>query len=95
MSAYITFIREKTLDKTELEIYWQLVKVTMEGHPIKILAAYGEHFILEGPEVEGVVIVEFPTIEDAKKWYYSEAYQNAAQHRHKGSVYTGVIVEGI
>ena len=95
MPAYITFIREKTLDTTELEIYWQLVNATMEGHPIKILAAYGEQVILEGPEVEGVVIAEFPTIEDAKKWYYSEAYQNAAQHRHKGSIYTGSIVQGV
>ena len=95
MSAYITFIREKTLDLKELEIYWKLVKATMEGHPIKILAAYGEQFILEGPEVEGVVIVEFPTIEDAKKWYNSEAYQHAAQHRHKGSIYSGVIVQGV
>jgi uncharacterized protein (DUF1330 family) len=95
MSAYITFIREKTLDLKELEIYWQLVKATMEGHPIKILAAYGEQVILEGPAVEGVVIVEFPTIEDAKKWYSSKAYQRAAQHRHKGSIYSGVIVQGV
>ena len=95
MSAYITFIREKTLDTAELEVYFQLVNASMEGHDVKILAAYGEQVILEGPAVEGVVIVEFPTIEDAKKWYYSEAYQNAAQHRHKGSIYTGVIVQGI
>lgn len=95
MPAYITFIREKTLDKTELETYWELVKATMEGHPIKPLAVYGEQVVLEGPQVEGVVIVEFPTIEDAKKWYHSDAYQNAAQHRHKGAVYTAVIVEGI
>lgn len=95
MPAYITFIREKTLDKKEFEIYLQLVTATMEGHPVKILAAYGEQVILEGPAVEGVVIVEFPTIEDAKKWYHSAAYQNAAQHRHKGSIYTAVIVQGI
>lgn len=95
MSAYITFIREKTTDNAELQLYFQSVKASMEGHDVKILAAYGEQVILEGPPVEGVVIVEFPTIEDAKKWYYSEAYQGAAQHRHKGSVYTGVIVQGV
>jgi uncharacterized protein (DUF1330 family) len=95
MPAYITFIREKMLDQSEFEIYLQLVKESMEGHPIKILAAYGQQVILEGPAVEGVVIVEFPTIEDAKKWYNSEAYQNAAQHRHKGSIYTAVIVQGV
>lgn len=95
MPAYITFIREKMLDQSEFDIYLQMVTATMEGHPINILAAYGEQVILEGPAVEGVVIVEFPTIADAKKWYYSEAYQDAALHRHKGSVYTGVIVQGV
>lgn len=95
MPAYITFIREKTTDNAELQLYFQSVKASMEGHDVKILAAYGEQVVLEGPQVEGLVILEFPTIEDAKKWYYSEAYQSAAQHRHNGSVYTGVIVQGL
>jgi uncharacterized protein (DUF1330 family) len=45
----------------------------LEGHPIKILAAYGRHVTLEGPEVEGVVVAEFPSIEDVRAWYDSHA----------------------
>ena len=60
MPAYMVFIREKTLDQSELEAYWSKIRATMEGRPIKVLAAYGRHVTLEGPEVEGVVVAEFP-----------------------------------
>jgi uncharacterized protein (DUF1330 family) len=57
--AFMVFIREKTLDKSELETYWAKIRATLEGYPIKILAAYRRHVTLEGPEVEGVVVAEF------------------------------------
>jgi uncharacterized protein (DUF1330 family) len=95
MPAYIVFTREKTLDQSELEAYWARVKATMEGRPIKVLAAYGKHVTLEGPDVEGIVIAEFPTLEEARDWYESPAYQDAAQHRYRGAVYRGLIVEGV
>jgi uncharacterized protein (DUF1330 family) len=95
MSAYIVFIREKTLNQTELETYWQTAPAAMEGHPIRALAAYGHHVTLEGPDVEGVVIAEFPTVEEALAWYDSPTYQEASKHRLCGAVYRGLIVEGV
>ncbi|HEV2985672.1 MAG TPA: DUF1330 domain-containing protein [Vicinamibacterales bacterium] len=95
MPAFMVFIREKTLDQPELEAYWAKIPATLEGHPIKILAAYGRHVTLEGPEVEGVVIAEFPTLEAARAWYDSPAYQEVAQHRFRGAIYRGLIVEGV
>ena len=95
MPAYIVFTRDQTLDPSELEAYWARVKATMDGHPLKVLAAYGKHVTLEGPDVEGVVIAEFPSLEAARDWYDSPAYQEAAQHRHRGAVYRGLIVEGV
>ena len=95
MPAYVVFMREKTLDQSELEAYWARVEATMDGRPLKVLAAYGKHLTLEGPDVEGVVIAEFPTLEEARDWYESPAYQKAAQHRHRGAVYRGLIVEGV
>ena len=95
MPAYMVFSREKTLDQSELETYWSKVRATMEGRPIKVLAAYGPHVTLEGPEVEGIVVAEFPSIEEARAWYDSAAYQEAAQHRFRGAVYRGLIVEGV
>ena len=95
MAAFMVFIREKTLDQPELETYWAKIRATLEGRPIKILAAYGRHVTLEGPEVEGVVVAEFPTLEEARAWYDSPAYQEVAQHRFRGAIYRGLIVEGV
>jgi uncharacterized protein (DUF1330 family) len=94
MPAYIVFIREQTLDKSELEAYQSKAPQTLDGHPIRVLAAYGHHVTLEGPNVEGIVIAEFPSLEEARTWYDSPAYQEAAQHRFRGAVYRGLIVEG-
>lgn len=95
MSAYVVFMREKTLDQSELETYWEKVKESLEGRPLRVLAAYGRHDILEGPDVEGVVIAEFPTLQEARDWYDSPSYQQAAQHRFRGALYRGLIVEGV
>ena len=95
MSAYVIFIRERTLDPSELEVYAQLAPPSLEGWPIKFLAAYGRQDVLEGPAPEGVAIAEFPSLEEARRWYDSPAYQNAARHRIKGATYRGLVVEGV
>ena len=66
----------------------------LDGIPIKVLSAYGPHVTLEGPDVEGVLIAEFPSTEAARQWYDSPVYQEAAVHRHRGAIYRGLIVEG-
>ena len=95
MPAYVIFIRKRTLDQSELDAYARLARPSLEGLPIKFLAAYGRQDVLEGPSPEGVAIAEFPSMEEAKQWYESPAYQAAAQHRFKGATYRGLIVEGI
>lgn len=95
MPAYIIFVRQKTLNQSELETYWTKTPETLTGRPMRVLAAYGRHVTLEGPEVEGVVVAEFPSVEEARAWYDSPAYQEAAQHRFRGAVYHGLIVEGV
>jgi uncharacterized protein (DUF1330 family) len=94
MAAYIVFTRESTRDASELATYSQKVGATLAGHPVTVLAAYGHHEVIEGPDVEGVVILEFPTFEAAKAWYDSPAYRQVREHRFRGSEYRAVIVEG-
>ncbi|WP_454774817.1 DUF1330 domain-containing protein [Janthinobacterium tructae] len=94
MTAYVIFIREKTLDQREMDIYAEKVPGTLPSIPIEILAAYGRLEVFEGETPEGVVLFSFPTVEDAKTWYYSVAYQSAAAHRHAGARYRGFVVEG-
>jgi uncharacterized protein (DUF1330 family) len=95
MAAYIVFTRESTRDASELATYSQKVGATLAGHPITLLAAYGRHEVLEGPDVEGVVILEFPTFEEAKAWYDSPAYCEIREHRFRGADYRAVIVESV
>jgi uncharacterized protein (DUF1330 family) len=85
MTAYIIFTREKTTDQAEMDIYGGLAGPTLEGHAAKPLAFYGKQEILEGAPHEGAVIIEFPTLAEAKAWYDSPAYQAAAKHRQAGS----------
>lgn len=95
MAAYIVFTRDGTIDQKELDTYAPMARASGAGHPIKILAAYGEQEVLEGANVEGVVIAEFPTFEDAKRWYDSPAYREAREHRFKGAKYRAVLVQGL
>lgn len=95
MATYVVFIRESTRNPAEMEAYAPKASASLAGHPIKVLAAYGRQEVLEGPEVEGVVIVEFPSFEAAKAWYDSPAYREAREHRFRGADYRAVIVEGL
>lgn len=95
MAAYIVFVREKTRDQADMDEYTPKARASFAGHPFTTLARYGRQEVLEGPEVEGVVIVSFPTFEQAKAWYNSPAYREAREHRFKGADYSAVLVEGV
>jgi uncharacterized protein (DUF1330 family) len=95
MAAYAIFIREITTNPAELQIYGQKAGAAAAGHALKPLALYGRQQVLEGPPCEGVVILEFPTLEDARAWYDSPAYAEAREHRFKGAEYRALLVEGI
>jgi uncharacterized protein (DUF1330 family) len=78
-----------------LEVYTPKASASIQGRDLRILAAYGPQEVWEGPAVEGVVLVEFPTMEAAKDWYNSPAYREAREHRFKGADYQAILVEGL
>jgi uncharacterized protein (DUF1330 family) len=94
MPAYVIYIREETLEQSELDTYSELIGPILAKLPIKILAAVGNVETLEGPVPESVTVVEFESMQAAYAWYRSPEYQAAAQHRFKGATYRGLIVEG-
>ena len=83
MVAYIVFTRERTRDQAELDTYSKKVSATLTGHAVTTRAYYGRQEVLEGAAVEGVVILEFPTFEEAKAWYDSPAYRKVREHRSR------------
>jgi uncharacterized protein (DUF1330 family) len=94
MPAYFVYICQEVFDRAELETYWRDIGQTLQGYEVKNLAAYTHFEHLEGDDVEGVALVEFPTMEVAKRWYDSEAYRKVRKHRQNGARYIGLLVEG-
>jgi uncharacterized protein (DUF1330 family) len=95
VAAYIVFMREKLRDPTAFGAYMEAVPPTLEGHPVRPLALYGRIDTLEGPPLEGAVVVEFPDWETAMTWYNSPAYTEARAIRFKAGEYRVFITEGL
>jgi len=95
MPAYMIFIRDKMIDPKEMEVYGQKAMHAVGDHKMNPLSIYGRHEVVEGPDVEGVAIIEFENAAAAKAWYDSPAYKEARAHRFKGAEYRAMIVDGI
>ena len=95
MSAYMIFIREEPVrDQAEMDTYRKKGAGSQNGFNMKPLAVYGAQEAIEGKAPDGVVILEFPTMEEAKAWYNSPIYKSAAPHRMKAAHYRTVLVQG-
>ena len=95
MVAYVILTRERVRDPQGLELYSSKVTASFAGHAVTPLVVFGSHEILEGAEVDGMAILEFPTFEEARAWYHSPAYQEAAEHRFKAADFRCMIIEGL
>ncbi|MET0330928.1 MAG: DUF1330 domain-containing protein [Dyella sp.] len=95
MTAYVVLTRLHTTDPAELATYSQKAAQARAGHALTALAAYGKHEVLEGAPIEGAVILRFPSMDEARAWYGSPAYQEAKAHRLQGGDYHLFLIEGI
>jgi uncharacterized protein (DUF1330 family) len=94
MPAYAVFIRERVRDASAIDEYKKLAKASFAGHPVKFIATAGKHETLEGPTAENVLLLEFPTIDALRAWYFSPAYREASKLRHHGGDYRVLFLEG-
>jgi uncharacterized protein (DUF1330 family) len=96
MPAYVLFIREGGIrNQSEMDIYRGMTKEIPRDPKLTALVAYGAMQALEGELPDGVVLLQFPTVEDAKAWYDSPGYQAAIPHRRNGADYRAFIVQGL
>ena len=95
MVAYVINDME-VVDPELLDEYKQLSPATV--------AQYGGRFVARGGEVEAlegswspkrVVILEFPSVAQAKAWVNSEEYAPAKRLRQKASRSNMIVVEGV
>ena len=82
MTAYLISICRSVSDRGRLEDYWAHAAATFDGFDAKPLVAYAPFEVLEADvDAKGVVLFEFPSMDVAKKWYFSDAYQEVKQRR--------------
>lgn len=96
MSAYLIMIREEPIhDREEYQKYSTLARAASGGEQAKPLIAYGALHAVEGQAPDGVVVMEFADVEEARAWYERDGYQAALPHRRAGADYRVLIVEGL
>ena len=93
MPAYAIFIRNTVKDPEAMKTYGELA--AKARNDFKKLAAYGPIETIEGEKAEGVVLLEFMSMDDAKAWYHGPANQEALPHRLRGADYRVLFFEGL
>jgi len=93
MSVQVILLFDQIKNHEELDKYGELAAASRAGHELSVIALHGRHEILEGPSADGIVVLSFPSLEEAKRWYNSPAYQKALPYRLKAADCRVMIVE--
>jgi uncharacterized protein (DUF1330 family) len=95
MTAYLISICRRVSDRDRLEDYWAHAAATFEGFDAKPLVTYAPFEVLEGDaDAKGIVVVQFPSMEVARSWYFSDAYQQVKQRRVGAAEFELILVDG-
>lgn len=94
MAAYV-IANVNVKDAALFEEYRKRVPETIAQHGGKYLVRGGKHEKVEGSWTPSrLVVLEFPSLEQARRWYDSEAYREPKALRMKCALSDVVIVEG-
>ena len=95
MPAYFIVDNEVT-DPAGFEEYRKQVPGTLEKYGGQILVRGGQMQMLEGDwKPKRIVVTEFPSIEQARRWYDSEEYRPLKALRLRTARGSVVLVEGV
>ena len=95
MPAYVV-VDINITDPVAYEEYKKATPITLAAHGGKFIARGGEVEILEGDWQPGrVVIVEFESVEAAKKWWASPEYEAPKALRQRASKASLIVVDGV
>ena len=95
MAAYI--IADVTVtDPATMEEYRKRVPATLAKYGGRFVVRGGAHQIVEGDwKPNRLVVLEFPSLEHAKRWYASEEYREPLAMRLRAGRTNLVMVDGI
>jgi uncharacterized protein (DUF1330 family) len=95
MAAYFIVDLEVT-DPVGFEEYRKLVPATLAQYGGRFLVRGGATEKLEGDwQPKRVVVLEFPSLEQAKRWYDCEEYRGPKALRFKTAKTNLILVEGV
>lgn len=95
MPAYCIFDIVQVTDPAKMGEYRKRVGPTVERYGGRFLVVGGKVDVVEGAWRPAFpVIIEFPTLEQAHRWYGSEEYREPKTLRLAASKATAVFVEG-
>jgi uncharacterized protein (DUF1330 family) len=94
MAAYV-IANVNVTDAALFEEYRRRVPDTIASHGGRYLVRGGKHETLEGAwQPSRLVVLEFPSLEQARRWYDSEDYREPRALRMKSALCDVVLVEG-
>jgi len=96
VNAFVVAERIRVLDSEKLQRYLDAVSPTIEHHGGCYDVVSGPAEVLEGDwRPQALVIIEFPSREQAIAWWNSSEYASLKALRREAAVYNMVLVEGV
>ena len=95
MPAYV-IVDVTVTDPREMEEYRKQVPATLAKYGGRFIVRGGAHQTVEGDwKPNRLIVLEFPSMEQAKRWYDSEEYREPRAMRLRAGRANLIMVEGI
>lgn len=96
MPAYLFALRKEPVrDADAMAEYQRRTRNIKAGFDMVPRIVYGDVQTLEGVAPDGVILLEFPSVEEARDWYNNPEYQDAVPFRQQAADYDVFIVQGV
>ncbi len=95
MTAYAVAVIRETRFNDEVVKYLQGIDETLAPFSGRYLVHGGPYQPLEGSWSGDLVVIEFPSMEDAKAWYNSDAYAAIRSLRMNNTEGDVLLVQGV
>ena len=96
MTAYAIVIVDRELDPEKMHEYRAGARPSLVKYGARLLTLPSSNKLaVEGEDAHTIILVEFPDMEQAKAWYYSDDYQIPARIRQAATISRAFLIEGV
>jgi uncharacterized protein (DUF1330 family) len=96
MSKGYAIVRVSISDEDRYADYRAGTVASLQPYEGRFIVRGGATECVEGSwDVDRTVVIEFPSIDQARAWYHSDGYQRLASIRREASAADFVLVEGV